>query len=336
MCSRAAGSDLWRFIPLGLTQLATALADGAAARGVQIAGGRIHRPGVLFPYLDNDLSSCPYRDTYAELARDVLGVKIRMSSVGFSAQNAGLTEMHRRIVAELGEVFDGIRFSLTPYATGYVATAPAPPATSTPLTSPTPRGSAGRCWTDRHHRARRARRAAGRAAPGRPGTPAPAQQRRRRLLQRRPRLPPRRALHHPQPLPGHLELREERGFGRASLSTVRGPIWRITPLPFTGTRLPAAVTGRKIAPTEQPTVLIEGMDPCHLVLVMRASGWRLRRFTLASRSPTSTAPPPRCAGSSWNRSRTTTTPGSDPRTAHCPLPTAHCAPASAARRDSAA
>ncbi|MFF8381638.1 hypothetical protein ACF07V_36720 [Streptomyces sp. NPDC015661] len=40
--------------------------------------------------------------------------------------------------------------------------------------------------------------------------------------------------------------REERGFGQASMSTVRGPIWRITPLPLTPTgRLPIAVAGKK-------------------------------------------------------------------------------------------
>ncbi|MFD0279751.1 hypothetical protein ACFVHB_38480 [Kitasatospora sp. NPDC127111] len=77
-----------------------------------------------------------------------------------------------------------------------------------------------------------------------------------------------------------MTLREERGFGQASLSTIRGPIWRITPLPHTTVPLPRGAIGRKNPATGRPTVLIEEMDPCHLAPVMRATGCRLRRFTL--------------------------------------------------------
>jgi hypothetical protein len=489
MCSQAAGSDLWRFTPHGLTQLMTALADEAAARGVQVAQGRIHRPGVIFPYLDNDISSYPYLDTYAELARDVLGVKIRMSSVGFSAQNTRLTEMHRRIAADLGEVFDGIRFSLTPYATGYIGKAPgtsrdqytadlahtlriyrplldrlghgaataavemrfAPlvgiaeltdthvdghhvlkvgphlligaqpdqgplpvtvierldernqPVLSNPgrlylhvtadaaqLDSATvhdalsgllavqhratpvdlhrftnadgdyysadpdfhpdgrftalniypateTRKKSGYTDATRHflnalldHKAARglARREAfpdatasdidavlsalrfkaqaldpvDKAAAAHlrervipmvgvharallaAGYPAAAFFSRDFTIDTGQIVNQGRALHLFRGLSATdgepMTLREERGFGQASLSTVRGPIWRITPLPWTDSRLPLAVTGRKNPPTEQPTVLIEEMDPCHLAPVMRSTGCRLRRFTL--------------------------------------------------------
>lgn len=75
--------------------------------------------------------------------------------------------------------------------------------------------------------------------------------------------------------------REERGFGQASLSTVRGPIWRITPLPLTPTgRLPIAVAGKKNPPASTPSLLVEELDPCHLSPVMRATGCRLRRHVL--------------------------------------------------------
>ncbi|MFD5081699.1 hypothetical protein ACFWOG_03545 [Kitasatospora sp. NPDC058406] len=489
MCSQAAGSDLWRFTPRGLAQLMTALADEAAARGVRIAQGRIHRPGVLFPYLDNDIGSYPYLDTYAELARDVLGVKIRMSSVGFSAKNTALTQMHRRIATDLGDVFDGIRFSLTPYAAGYVGKAPGTSRDQytadlahtlriyRPLLDRLGHGAATAAVElrfaplvgiadltdtriDGHHVLRvgphlliSARPDAGPlpitaierldeqgrpvlSDPGRPylhitadaarptdatvhdalaglltvqhrATPVslhrltnadgdyysadpdfhpdgrftalniyPATGKRRksgytdatrhflntlldhkaaRGLARRDPFPDAtagdidavlctlrlkaqaldpvdkaaaahlrervvpmvgvharallsagypaaaffsrdftidtgqivnqgRALHLLRGLAATdgepMTLREERGFGRASLSTARGPIWRITPLPFTGTRLPLAVTGRKNPPTEQPTVLIEELDPCHLAPRMRTTGRRLRRFTL--------------------------------------------------------
>lgn len=467
----------------------TALADEAAARGVRIAQGRIHRPGVVFPYLDHDISSCPYLDTYAELARDVLGVRIRMSSVGFSAKNNRLTEMRRRIVADLGEVFDGLHFSLTPYATGYVGKAPgasrdqytadlahtlriyqplldrlghgaataavemrfAPlvgvaeltdthidghhvlkagphlliaaqpgqgprPVTviarlderNQPVLSNSGRlylqitadaaqlnsatvhdalsgllavqhrttlvslhrftNTNGDCFsadpdshlggrftalnihpvtetrkksaytdTARHflnalldHEAARglARREAfpdatasdidavlsalrfkaqaldpaDRAAAAHlrvrvtpmvgvhacallgAGYPAAAFFSRDFTIDTGRIVNQGRALHLFRGLAATdgepMTLREECGFGQAGPSTVRGPIWRISPLPWVDSRLPLAVTGRKNPPTEQPTVLVEEMDPCHLAPVMRSTGCRLRRVTL--------------------------------------------------------
>ncbi|MFE7586356.1 hypothetical protein ACFU5Y_32845 [Streptomyces gardneri] len=75
--------------------------------------------------------------------------------------------------------------------------------------------------------------------------------------------------------------REERGFGQASLSTVRGPIWRITPIPLTPAgRLPIAVVGKKNPATTAPSLLVEELDPCHLSPVMRATGCNLRRHVL--------------------------------------------------------
>ncbi|WP_031072064.1 hypothetical protein [Streptomyces sp. NRRL WC-3742] len=124
MCSQGAGHDVWQLTERGLTDLVGALADVAAERGLRLAGGRDHRPGVLFPYLDNDIASYPYLDTYAALARDVLGVKLRVSTIGYSSNSPQLVAMHQRIVSGYGDVFSGIRFSLTPYAIGYQGKAP--------------------------------------------------------------------------------------------------------------------------------------------------------------------------------------------------------------------
>lgn len=124
-CSQQAGRDVWQFTARGLTDFAHAFAQVAAERGLQIAGGRIHRPGVLFPYLDNDIASYPHLDTLCGLARDVLGVRLRASTVGYSSLNAHLTAMHQRIAEEYGEVFDGIRLSLTPYTIGWTGRDPA-------------------------------------------------------------------------------------------------------------------------------------------------------------------------------------------------------------------
>ncbi|MEU6718257.1 hypothetical protein ABZ897_42895 [Nonomuraea sp. NPDC046802] len=75
--------------------------------------------------------------------------------------------------------------------------------------------------------------------------------------------------------------REERGFGTASLSSVRGPIWRIAPIPFipNGT-LPLAIAGGKNTTADRPTLVIEELDPCHLRPVMRGTCTSLRRYTV--------------------------------------------------------
>ncbi|MFJ6984698.1 MULTISPECIES: hypothetical protein [unclassified Streptomyces] len=119
MCSQAAGRDVWQLTRRGLDEVARALAGVAAERGLTIGGGRGHRPGVLFPYLDNDVGSYPHLDTYAALARDVLRVRLRFCTVGWSERSDRLSAMHRRLVAEYGDVFDGLRFSLTPYTLGW-------------------------------------------------------------------------------------------------------------------------------------------------------------------------------------------------------------------------
>ncbi|MGW6499301.1 hypothetical protein [Nonomuraea angiospora] len=124
-CSQQAGRDVWQLTKGGLTSFARAFADVAAERNLRIAGGRIHRPGVLFPYLDNDIASYPHLDTMCELARDVLGVRLRASTVGYSSLNPHLAAMHERIAKQYAEVFDGIRFSLTPYTIGWNGKDPA-------------------------------------------------------------------------------------------------------------------------------------------------------------------------------------------------------------------
>ncbi len=125
MCSQAAGRDVWQFTSAGLSTLAHALAGIAAERGLALAGGRAHRAGVLFPYLDNDIGSYPYLAEYFALARDVLGVRLRLCTVGYSAASRELTRMHERIVGEYPEVIDGVRFSLTPYPLGWSSRGPA-------------------------------------------------------------------------------------------------------------------------------------------------------------------------------------------------------------------
>ena len=121
-CSQHAGREVWQLTADGLTDVAHAIATVAAERGLRLAGGRTHRAGVLFPYLDNDIGSYPYLDTLCDLARDVLRVKLRISTVGYSSRSLHLAAMHQRIVADYGDVLDGVRLSVTPYTAGWRAT----------------------------------------------------------------------------------------------------------------------------------------------------------------------------------------------------------------------
>ena len=77
---------------------------------------REHRIGVIFPYLNNDISAYPYLDQYISLCYRELGTRTRISTVGFSRHNKELNEMHRRIcqnglICALG----GVRLSISQY-----------------------------------------------------------------------------------------------------------------------------------------------------------------------------------------------------------------------------
>ncbi|MDQ3239450.1 MAG: hypothetical protein M3P33_02915 [bacterium] len=83
-CSQSAGSDIWQFTEKGLADLFIGLRTAIDLRfperielGQKIGfERRSHRPGVLFPYLDNDIASYPYLDTYIKLATAELGAQV--------------------------------------------------------------------------------------------------------------------------------------------------------------------------------------------------------------------------------------------------------------------
>ena len=84
--------------------------------------GRLnHRPGIIYCYLDNDISVYPYLDLYLRFCRDDLGVKTRISTVGYSRHNTELQNMHKRINDTLSYTIGGVRLSYTPYTPGYAA-----------------------------------------------------------------------------------------------------------------------------------------------------------------------------------------------------------------------
>ena len=82
-----------------------------------LAWNRIeHRLGVNFPYLDNDIGSYPYLDKFIELCYKELGVKTRISTVGFSRHHSKLNEMHKFIASsDLIMALAGVRLSISQY-----------------------------------------------------------------------------------------------------------------------------------------------------------------------------------------------------------------------------
>lgn len=75
--------------------------------------------------------------------------------------------------------------------------------------------------------------------------------------------------------------REERGYGAVSLSSERGNVWRLAPVPFSqeGT-LAIAVRGQKNDSGKAPSLVLEELDPRHLRNFDRDTGERLRRYEL--------------------------------------------------------
>lgn len=74
-----------------------------------------HRLGVNFPYLDNDIGSYLYLDKFIDLCYKELGVRNRISSVGYSRHNKRLNDMHKRICKHDLLALAGVRLSVSQY-----------------------------------------------------------------------------------------------------------------------------------------------------------------------------------------------------------------------------
>ena len=74
-----------------------------------------HRVGIIYPYLNNDIGCYYYLDKYIELCYKNLGVKTRISTIGYSRHNERLNNMHKRISKLLPYAIGGIRLSISQY-----------------------------------------------------------------------------------------------------------------------------------------------------------------------------------------------------------------------------
>ena len=75
-----------------------------------------HRVGVNFPYLDNDIGGYIYLDKFTELCYKELGIRTRISTVGYSKHNKKLNDMHNKICSsDLLLTLAGVRLSISQY-----------------------------------------------------------------------------------------------------------------------------------------------------------------------------------------------------------------------------
>ena len=75
-----------------------------------------HRVGVVFPYLNNDIAAYPHLDQFIDLCYKELGVRTRLSTVGFSRYNEVLNRVHKNICSsELIYALGGVRLSVCQY-----------------------------------------------------------------------------------------------------------------------------------------------------------------------------------------------------------------------------
>ncbi len=79
-----------------------------------------HRNGVIFSYLDNDVGNYYYLDKFIKIVYDELGVKTRISTVGFSRYNEKIKQIHMKInSSKMLDCLAGVRLSFTPYEIGW-------------------------------------------------------------------------------------------------------------------------------------------------------------------------------------------------------------------------
>jgi len=88
-------------------------------RGLASYGQRLKRKGVIYPYVDNNITSYLFIDRYVRFAMEDLGLKTRISTVGHSRFDKKLCMANENVDKLYKKYVDALRFSFTPYAYGW-------------------------------------------------------------------------------------------------------------------------------------------------------------------------------------------------------------------------
>ena len=143
-CSQNAGTKIWQFTQSGLKNIIAAMKFAALSKSFDgdiqeplplsdgvfkksflmpkyglITNGRHYKPGTVYAYLDNDPSLYPYLDNFLDMLWTDLGVKTRITTVGFSRKNPDLNNAHKRISNDLSDAISKFVLSYTPYTFGW-------------------------------------------------------------------------------------------------------------------------------------------------------------------------------------------------------------------------
>lgn len=120
-CSQEAGTELRMIDGASVRTIAGAFRYAVHYWSMPfITHHRKYKPGIIFPYLDNDIGSYPYLIDYLAAAES-LNLKVRTSTIGWSRKNVMLNAMHESVVKKHRHVLAGVRFSLTCYSSAWVS-----------------------------------------------------------------------------------------------------------------------------------------------------------------------------------------------------------------------
>lgn len=120
ICSKYAGKNMsyWNISRIRNIVAALKYSTPAKEKPLLVWDRSNHRNGVIFSYLDNDVGNYYYLNYFIDIINKELGIKTRISTVGFSRYNHKLNNMHKKISKNYKSLA-GVRLSFTPYSIGW-------------------------------------------------------------------------------------------------------------------------------------------------------------------------------------------------------------------------
>ena len=112
-----------KFVGLKIRGLESQLSDNGTfssdfkmpKEGLVGYGQKLRRKGAIYPYVDNNITSYTFIDRYVRYAKEDLGLKTRISTVGDSRHNIAIQKANENINNLYKQYIAALRFSFTPY-----------------------------------------------------------------------------------------------------------------------------------------------------------------------------------------------------------------------------
>jgi hypothetical protein len=84
-------------------------------------GPKKRRPGAIYPYKDNDITSYPFIDKYVKYAMEDIGVRTRITTVGYGRNDPQLQDANQNLNKTYADCIEAFRLSVTPYTYGWAS-----------------------------------------------------------------------------------------------------------------------------------------------------------------------------------------------------------------------